>query len=147
MSDRVEQINKALKDLDESSRIANENFVKSVEGLDPHSEEYLDKLMQLAESDNARWYMCQHLREEKEEAIKHEKDILDRSSITIPLEEYNRLQNELRKYKEADKITSQIAKEIVHNYDEHLLERLKVDAYFNVANFSLTIQVYPRSFI
>ena len=147
MSDRLEQIDKALKNLEESDRIANENFAKSVEELDPHSEEYLDKLMQLAESDTARWYMRQNLREEKQEVIEHEKEILNRSSVTIPLEEYNRLQNELKAYKETEKVISQISKEIVKNYDEHLLERLKADTYFDIASFTLHIQVHPRSFI
>lgn len=149
MSDRIEQINKALKNLEESDRIASENYSKAVEGLDPNSEEYHNKLMLMAESENMRWKIRQDLKEEKEGIIKHEKEMLDRSSVTIPLEEYNRLQNELEKYKGVDKITSQIAREIVeaYSFDENLLERLRVDAFFNVVNFSLTIQVYPRSFI
>lgn len=141
MSDRLEQIDKAFKHLEESDRKASENFAKEVEGLDPRSEEYQDKLWQLMESENARWKMRQYLREEKEEIIEHEKEVIDKSSVTIPLEEYNRLQNELRIYKKTDEVMSQIVKEIVENFDEHKLEKLNVRTVFDAPSFTLHIQV------
>lgn len=149
MSDRLEQINKTLKNLEETDRIASENFAKAVEGLDPHSEEYRDKLMLMAESDNMRLKIRKNLRDEREKIIKHEKEILDKSSITIPLEEYNRLQTELKYYKGIEEVTSQISKEIVNSFsfDEKLFEKLKADTYFDISSFTLHVQIRPKSFI
>lgn len=141
MSDRLEQINKLIRDTEENNRKVSERCAKELDQLDPNSEEYSAYLSSMAESETAREIMLCNLRAEREEVIKHEKDILDRSSVTIPLEEYNRLQNELRLYKRTENVMSQIVKEIVHNFDERKLEKLEVRTIFDAPSFTLHIQV------
>ena len=147
MSDRLKQINKAIKDLEETNREVSKRCAEELDKLDPNSKEYNEYLRFMGDSETARSIMLSNLRAEREEVIEHEKEILDRSSITIPLEEYNRLQNELRAYKGTEKVISQIAREIVQNFDERLLENLDIRTSFNVESIALMIQVRPKDFI
>lgn len=149
MSDRLKQINKAIKDLEETNREVSKRCAEELDKLDPNSKEYSEYLRFMGDSETARSIMLSNLRAEREEVIEHEKEILDRSSITIPLEEYNRLQNELKYYKGIEAITSQISKEIINSFsfDEKLFEKLKADTYFDISSFTLHVQIRPKSFI
>lgn len=147
MTGRLEQINKLIRDTEENNRKVSERCAKELDQLDPNSEEYSAYLSAMAQSETARSIMLSNLRAEREEVINHEKEILDRCSITIPLEEYNRLQNELNLYKKTEKVMSQIVEEIVQSFDERMLEKLDICTSFKAENFTLMIQVYPKSHI
>ena len=147
MTGRLEQINESIRNLEKTNREVSERCAKELGQLDPNSEEYSAYLSAMAQSETARSIMLSNLRAEREEVINHEKDILDRSSITIPLEEYNRLQNELSLYKKTEKVMLQIVKEIVQSFDERMLEKLNICTSFKAENFTLMIQVYPKSLV